>query len=115
MRISRLVRRVAVISALTLVTLGVPARTASALPRYACQDYANLAEEHYAMSRWWRSVADLYFALGAYDAAAEASLNAETHSGFAIAYTTMFQQRAFHSCHFSLRWLTGNERRDLAQ
>ena len=90
MKISRLVRRVVFVIALAITTVVVPARTASAVPRDACQDYVNQSYENLAMSRWWTNLARIYLELGYYDVASEALLNAEVYYGFGVAYTTMY-------------------------
>ena len=74
--------RFAVVIALALVTLGVPARTAGAEPRNACQDLLNQMEYELAMSRFWNQLAFSLFDLGYYDLAEDAQMESNIRDEF---------------------------------
>jgi hypothetical protein len=91
MKLPQFVRSVAFAAALALPTVGIQARTASAVPRDPCQDYLNQARLNIAIAQQWTALGQTCLNIGWIDQALDASTNAEVFQGFAEAYMTEYE------------------------
>ncbi len=92
MKMHQFFRDVAFAAALATTTVGIQARTASAMPRNPCQDYVNQARANQALGRMWFNYGSALMDLGWVSQASDAFNNATVFYGFAEAYVTWYDQ-----------------------